>query len=57
MILLMGMDNPVEIPSELTKHNGFEWQNLEFINAIKEGRSPNASADEIFPSMESLTQT
>lgn len=49
-----GNDNPVEIPSELTKHNGFEWQNLEFINAIKEGRSPNASADEIFPSMEVL---
>lgn len=49
-----GNNEPVTIDPELLKRNGFEWQNLEFINSIKEGRSPSPSADEILPSMEVL---
>lgn len=49
-----GNNEPVEIDPELLSRNGFEWQDLEFIHSIKEGRSPKASANEILPSMEVL---
>lgn len=49
-----GNNEAVSIDPKLLTKNGFEWQNLEFINSIKEGRAPSPSAEEILPSMEVL---
>ncbi len=36
--------------------NGIELQDREFIAAIKEGREPNASVDQVMPTMEIMDE-
>jgi 2-hydroxy-4-carboxymuconate semialdehyde hemiacetal dehydrogenase len=50
--LVDGKDNPVDVSKVDVSMNGFELQDREFIAAIKEGREPNASVDQLMQTME-----
>ncbi len=50
--LVDGKDNPVDVSNVDVSMNGFELQDREFIAAIKEGREPNASVDQLMQTME-----
>jgi len=47
-----GKDNPIDVSKVDVSMNGFELQDREFIAAIKEGREPNASVDQLMRTME-----
>ncbi|HPQ97841.1 MAG TPA: oxidoreductase, partial [Thiolinea sp.] len=49
-----GKDNPVDVSKVAVSMNGIELQDREFIAAIREGREPNASVQQILPCMQAL---
>jgi 2-hydroxy-4-carboxymuconate semialdehyde hemiacetal dehydrogenase len=50
--LVDGKDKPIDVSDVDVSMNGFELQDREFIAAIKEGREPNASVDQLMQTME-----
>ena len=49
-----GRDNKIDLTGVTVSNNGIELQDREFISAIREGREPNASFDQILPAMKTL---
>jgi 2-hydroxy-4-carboxymuconate semialdehyde hemiacetal dehydrogenase len=49
-----GKDNPLDYNWQGVSEDGIELQDREFFEAIKEGREPNASVHQCFPTMENL---
>ncbi|MCB1638118.1 MAG: oxidoreductase, partial [Thiothrix sp.] len=49
-----GKDNPIDVSKVAVSMNGIELQDREFIAAIREGREPNASVQQILPCMQAL---
>jgi len=49
-----GWDKPVDYDWQGVSDNGIELQDREFFEAIKEKRTPEASADSCFITMENL---
>jgi 2-hydroxy-4-carboxymuconate semialdehyde hemiacetal dehydrogenase len=52
--LFDGKDNKIDVSRVDVSMDGIELQDREFINAIREGREPNASAAQVLPAMETL---
>ncbi|MCL7942931.1 Gfo/Idh/MocA family oxidoreductase [Marinobacter sp. ATCH36] len=52
--LLDGHGNKIDLSDVADSDNGIELQDREFINAIKEGREPNASVAQCLTAMETL---
>lgn len=52
--LFDGYDKPVDLSAVAVCMNGIELQDREFITAIREGREPNASVQQVLPAMETL---
>ncbi len=51
-----GHDNKIDLSGVAVSNNGIELQDREFIAAIREGREPNSSFDQILPAMRTLDQ-
>jgi 2-hydroxy-4-carboxymuconate semialdehyde hemiacetal dehydrogenase len=49
-----GHDNKIDLSGVAVSNNGIELQDREFISAIREGREPNSSFDQILPAMRTL---
>jgi 2-hydroxy-4-carboxymuconate semialdehyde hemiacetal dehydrogenase len=54
--LLDGKENPIDVSKVDVSMNGIELQDREFVAAIREGREPNASVDQVLPCYEVLDQ-
>lgn len=54
--LVDGNENPIDLSGVAVSNNGIELQDREFIAAIREGREPNASVQQVLPAMETLHQ-
>lgn len=52
--LFDGYNKPVDLSAVAVCMNGIELQDREFITAIREGREPNASVQQVLPAMETL---
>jgi 2-hydroxy-4-carboxymuconate semialdehyde hemiacetal dehydrogenase len=52
--LFDGRDNPIDVSGVAVSMNGIELQDGEFVDAIVEGREPNASVAQCLPAMETL---
>jgi 2-hydroxy-4-carboxymuconate semialdehyde hemiacetal dehydrogenase len=52
--LLDGENNPIDLSGVAVSNNGIELQDREFIAAIKEGREPNASVQQVLLAMQVL---
>ncbi len=52
--LFTGKDEKVDLSGVAVSNNGIELQDREFISAIREGREPNSSFDQILPTMRTL---
>ena len=52
--LVDGYDNAIDVSQVDISMNGIELQDREFINAIREGREPNASVQQALPAMQVL---
>lgn len=52
--LVDGKENPIDLSDVDVSMNGIELQDREFIAAIKEGREPNSSVQQVLPAMETL---
>ncbi|MBT5032236.1 MAG: oxidoreductase, partial [Proteobacteria bacterium] len=47
--LFNGKEEPVDVSTVDVSMNGIELQDREFISAIREGRDPNSSVDQVLP--------
>lgn len=54
--LFDGKNNQIDVSKVDVSMNGIELQDREFIAAIQEGREPNASVDQVMPTMEIMDQ-
>ena len=54
--LFDGHNNKIDVSKVDVSMNGIELQDREFIAAIKEGREPNASVDQVMPTMEIMDE-
>ena len=54
--LMDGKDNKIDVSKVDVSMNGIELQDREFFAAIKEGREPNASIQQVYPTMKVLDQ-
>ena len=54
--LVDGNENPIDLTGVAVSNNGIELQDREFISAIREGREPNSSVQQVLPAMETLHQ-
>lgn len=54
--LVDGNENPIDLSGVAVSNNGIELQDREFISAIREGREPNSSVQQVLPAMETLHQ-
>src|SRR6187399_451708 len=54
--LLDGKNNAIDVSKVDVSMNGIELQDREFFAAIKEGREPNASIQQVYPTMKVLDQ-
>jgi 2-hydroxy-4-carboxymuconate semialdehyde hemiacetal dehydrogenase len=54
--LVDGKNNPIDVSKVDVSMNGIELQDREFFAAIKEGREPNASVQQVLPAMRTLHQ-
>jgi 2-hydroxy-4-carboxymuconate semialdehyde hemiacetal dehydrogenase len=54
--LVDGKDNKIDVSKVDVSMNGIELQDREFFAAIKEGREPNASIQQVYPTMKVLDQ-
>ncbi len=54
--LVDGNENPIDLSGVAVSNNGIELQDREFIAAIREGREPNSSVQQVLPAMETLHQ-
>lgn len=54
--LIDGKDNKIDVSKVDVSMNGIELQDREFFAAIKEGREPNASIQQVYPAMKVLDQ-
>jgi 2-hydroxy-4-carboxymuconate semialdehyde hemiacetal dehydrogenase len=52
--LLDGNQKPIDVSKVDVSMNGIELQDREFFNAIREGREPNASVQQVLPCMRTL---
>jgi 2-hydroxy-4-carboxymuconate semialdehyde hemiacetal dehydrogenase len=52
--LVTGRDQPVDVSKVAVSMNGIELQDREFFAAIREGRAPNASVDQVLPGYRTL---
>jgi len=52
--LFDGKDNKIDVSRVDVSMDGIELQDREFVNAIREGREPNASVAQVLPAMETL---
>jgi 2-hydroxy-4-carboxymuconate semialdehyde hemiacetal dehydrogenase len=52
--LIDGKDNKIDVSQVDVSMNGIELQDREFFAAIKEGRTPNASVQELLATMQTL---
>jgi 2-hydroxy-4-carboxymuconate semialdehyde hemiacetal dehydrogenase len=52
--LIDGKNNPIDVSKVDVSMNGIELQDREFFAAIKEGREPNASVQQVLPAMRTL---
>jgi 2-hydroxy-4-carboxymuconate semialdehyde hemiacetal dehydrogenase len=52
--LLDGKNNPIDVSKVDVSMNGIELQDREFFAAIREGRVPNASVEQVLPAMRTL---
>jgi 2-hydroxy-4-carboxymuconate semialdehyde hemiacetal dehydrogenase len=52
--LVDGNENPIDLSGVAVSNNGIELQDREFIAAIREGREPNSSVQQVLPAMETL---
>ena len=52
--LFDGKENQIDLSDVDVSMNGIELQDREFIAAIKEGREPNSSVQQVLPAMETL---
>ncbi len=52
--LLDGNQKPIDVSKVDVSMNGIELQDREFFNAIREGREPNASVQQVVPAMRTL---
>lgn len=52
--LVTGNDEPIDLTGVAVSSDGFEVQDREFVDAIREGREPNASVAQCLPAMETL---
>ncbi|HWA22224.1 MAG TPA: Gfo/Idh/MocA family oxidoreductase [Caulobacterales bacterium] len=52
--LLDGKSNPIDVSKVDVSMNGIELQDREFFAAIREGRLPNASVEQVLPAMRTL---
>ena len=52
--LVDGKNNPIDVSKVDVSMNGIELQDREFIAAIREGREPNASVQQVLPAMRTL---
>ncbi len=49
-----GYDKKIDLTGVAVSNNGIELQDREFISAIREGREPNSSFDQVLPAMKTL---
>jgi 2-hydroxy-4-carboxymuconate semialdehyde hemiacetal dehydrogenase len=54
--LFDGKNNQIDVSKVDVSMNGIELQDREFIAAIKKGREPNSSVDQVMPTMEIMDQ-
>jgi len=54
--LFDGKQNQIDVSKVDISMNGIELQDREFITAIREGREPNASVEQVMPTMEILDE-
>jgi 2-hydroxy-4-carboxymuconate semialdehyde hemiacetal dehydrogenase len=54
--LFDGKNNQIDVSKVDVSMNGIELQGREFIAAIKKGREPNSSVDQVMPTMEIMDQ-
>lgn len=54
--LIDGKDNKIDVSKVDVSMNGIELQDREFFAAIKEGREPNASIQQVYPTMKVLDE-
>jgi 2-hydroxy-4-carboxymuconate semialdehyde hemiacetal dehydrogenase len=54
--LVTGKQAPVDLTGVAASNNGIELQDREFIAAIREGREPNSSVDQVMPCYRVLDQ-
>jgi 2-hydroxy-4-carboxymuconate semialdehyde hemiacetal dehydrogenase len=52
--LFDGKENPIDLSGVAVSMNGIELQDREFISAIREGREPNSSVQQVLPAMQTL---
>ena len=52
--LVDGKENKIDVTKVDVSTNGIELQDREFFAAIKEGREPNASIQQVYPAMKTL---
>jgi 2-hydroxy-4-carboxymuconate semialdehyde hemiacetal dehydrogenase len=52
--LITGRDEPIDVSKVDVSMNGIELQDREFFAAIREGRAPNASVDQVLPCYRTL---
>jgi 2-hydroxy-4-carboxymuconate semialdehyde hemiacetal dehydrogenase len=52
--LVDGKENPIDLSKVAVSTNGIELQDREFVAAIKEGREPNSSVQQVYPAMQTL---
>jgi 2-hydroxy-4-carboxymuconate semialdehyde hemiacetal dehydrogenase len=52
--LVTGRDQPVDVSQVDVSMNGIELQDREFVAAIREGREPNASVQQVLPCYRTL---
>ena len=52
--LVDGKENPIDLSNVAVSMNGIELQDREFLAAIKEGREPNGSVEQVLPAMHTL---
>ena len=52
--LLDGKNNPIDVSQVDVSMNGIELQDREFFSAIREGREPNSSVQQVLPAMRTL---
>jgi 2-hydroxy-4-carboxymuconate semialdehyde hemiacetal dehydrogenase len=52
--LVDGKENPIDLSGVAVSMNGIELQDREFISAIRDGREPNSSVQQVLPAMKTL---